>query len=151
MNNIPINSSVAAMVVLSEREGEMRILLMKRAKEGFWCHVAGSIEAGETAWQTALRELQEETGLRAETLYTAEHLEQFYEAGRNVITIVPAFLCFVDSDAEVQLNDEHLDYRWCTLEEALELTGFPNQHSLYQHVWRYFVEREPNPRMRIDL
>ncbi|WP_250895082.1 NUDIX domain-containing protein, partial [Aeromonas dhakensis] len=28
----------------------------------FWCHVAGTVEAGETGWQTIIREFGEETG-----------------------------------------------------------------------------------------
>ena len=43
-----------------------RILLVKRAappREGLWCLPGGFMELGETPEQTALRELQEESGL----------------------------------------------------------------------------------------
>jgi len=54
--------------------------------------VAVSIEEGETAWQTALREL--------------------YEADRDAITIAPVFVAFIDSAEPVTLIHEHSEYRW---------------------------------------
>ncbi|ETJ95142.1 mutT/nudix family protein [Vibrio parahaemolyticus EKP-008] len=40
------------------------------------------------------------------------------------------------------LNEEHTEYRWCSLEEAKQLTPFANQHHLYDHVWQYYVDVE---------
>ena len=44
---IPINNSIVSGVAISEIDGETKMLLMKRVKGGFWCHVAGSMEEGE--------------------------------------------------------------------------------------------------------
>lgn len=123
--------------------------MMQRAAEGFWCHVAGKIEDGEAAWQTARRELLEETGLGVERLYSAEYLEQFYDESRNCITMIPAFVAMFRALPDITLDDEHLDYHWCSLEEALELAEYPNQRALYRHVWENFVEQAPSPRMRV--
>lgn len=124
--------------------------MMERADERFWCHVAGKIQEGEAAWQTARRELGEETGLEIERLYSAEYLEQFYDESRNCITMIPAFVAMFQALPDIALNDEHLDYKWCSLEEALELAEYPNQRALYRHVWENFVEREPSARMRVE-
>ena len=46
---------------------DLQVLIMERAdKAGFWQSVTGSLEAGETPRQTAIREVLEETGLNAE-------------------------------------------------------------------------------------
>ncbi|MHB0777495.1 NUDIX domain-containing protein [Halomonas sp. WWR20] len=58
---IPICSKVVSGVALSQVGGEAKMALMKRSKEGFWCHVAGKVEAGETGWQAIVREFFEET------------------------------------------------------------------------------------------
>ena len=65
--NIPIVCSAVSVVLLRWRQSLAQILLLRRTRPpaGVWCQVAGGIEANETAWQTALREVTEETGLNS--------------------------------------------------------------------------------------
>ena len=45
---------------------DMQVLLLERADHpGYWQSVTGSQNQGETLWQTAVREVAEETGLDA--------------------------------------------------------------------------------------
>ena len=44
---IPIRCKAISGVALSTIDGETKLLVMKRVKGGFWCHVAGTVEAGE--------------------------------------------------------------------------------------------------------
>ncbi|MBW3698450.1 NUDIX domain-containing protein [Vibrio sp. T187] len=148
---IPINSSVVSGVALSEINGEPKILLMKRNKGGFWCHVAGSIEEGELGWQTIIREFKEETQIQVTSLYNAQFTEQFYEHHANVIELIPAFVVQCSPNQAVTLNHEHSDYKWCNLEEALTLSAFPTQHALFKHVWEYFVNKPINELYRIKI
>ncbi len=148
---IPVNSSVVSGVALSEIDGEIKLLLMKRVQGGFWCHVAGSIEQDETAAEAIVREFYEETQIRVSELYNAQFLEQFYEANANIIELIPVFVVLCPSEQTVVLNEEHTEYKWCTLEEALELAPFPNQHAVFKHVWCYFVDRPVNPLYRVDI
>ena len=148
---IPLNTSIVAGVALSEIDGQTKMLLMKRVKGGYWCHVAGSIEAGETGWQAIVREFEEETKIEAKELYNAQFLEQFYEANVNVIQLIPIFAVLCPPDQAVELNHEHTEYRWCSLEEAKSLAPFPNQHAVYDHIWAYFVDTSANPLYRVDV
>lgn len=78
--NVPVVCSYATAVVLEHGVETPRILLLRRAKEylrGEWSSVAGSIEDGETAWQAALREVAEETGLEVKRLYATDYVEQY--------------------------------------------------------------------------
>lgn len=65
---IPIRSIAVSAVLLSEIEGELKILMMKRVKGNFWCHVVGKLEGNETAWQAILREIDEETKKSAKAI-----------------------------------------------------------------------------------
>ncbi len=138
---IPIQATHVSGVVISEIDGTQKMLLLKRVKGGYWCHVAGGIEEGEQGWQTILRELKEETQIENVELHTADFLEQFYEARKNRIMVIPCFVIFCQRDQSIILNDEHTDYRWCTLEEAKQLAPFANQHQLYEHVWLNYVDK----------
>ncbi|GAM59924.1 NTP pyrophosphohydrolase [Vibrio ishigakensis] len=94
---IPVNTSIVSGVALSKMDGETKMLLMKRVKGGFWCHVAGSIEAGETGSEAIVREFLEETQIEVSDLYNAQFLEKFFEAEVNVIQLIPVFvvLCLI--------------------------------------------------------
>ncbi len=82
------------------------VLLLRRNHMlvGEWCQVAGAIEEGENGWEAALCEVNEETNLASKRLYFADIYEQFYEADRDAISILPVFVGFVDADATVVIN-----------------------------------------------
>jgi len=46
--------------------GERGVLLLKHRRLGIWVQPGGHIDAGETPWEAALREVYEETGLRVQ-------------------------------------------------------------------------------------
>ena len=109
--------------VYRKTENGLKFLILKRAStklyEHLWQGVAGKIEAGETAPLAAIRELDEETGLKPRHMFIADHISRFYEAHDDRINLVPVFGIEVDSD-DVTLSEEHCDYKWVTLDEALE-------------------------------
>lgn len=146
---IPIRSIIVSGGLLSEIEGELKILLMKRVKGDFWCRVAGKIEANETAPQAILREIGEETAIQVKQLFSADYLEQFCEASLNVIEMIPAFVGFCKENQLVVLNHEHTEYKWCNLTEAKGLVVFSSQRKLYDFVWENFVLHEPNMMLEI--
>ncbi|WP_299915573.1 NUDIX domain-containing protein [uncultured Roseobacter sp.] len=145
MAEIPIRSFIASLFAIRRTQARHEVLLLKRTQTliGAWCQVAGSIEEGETAWQTALRELDEETGLQPETLCSADTCEQFYEADRDAITIAPVFVAFINSAATVSLNHEHSEYRWVSFEEAREMVAFGGQRRVLSWIEDEFIKRPP--------
>jgi dATP pyrophosphohydrolase len=121
MSNIVVR--VVDAYVFRKTDDGLLYLILKRAKtkryEHLWQGVAGKIEAGESAPKAAKRELLEETGLKPKHMFVADHVSRFYEAHGDRINLVPVFGIEVDSD-QITLSDEHCDYKWVTLEEALE-------------------------------
>ncbi|MEB3767165.1 NUDIX hydrolase [Acinetobacter sp. MD2] len=148
---IPVRSIAVSGVALAKIGHETKILLMKRAKEGFWSHITGKVEAQETAQQTIVRECFEETAIVVTQMYSADYIEQFYEPNNNNIELVPVFVVFCQEDQIVTLNHEHTEYRWCTLEEAKTLVSFSGQRKLYDHVWKNFIDRQPFELLKITL
>jgi dihydroneopterin triphosphate diphosphatase len=74
---------------------KIEYLLLRRGDKviypGLWQIVTGKIKEGEKAYETALREVQEETGLVPERLWVAPKVNQFYSAEKDAIYIVPVF------------------------------------------------------------
>ena len=109
--------------IIFRRNGNViEYLLLKRLPErnGFWQPVTGGVEEGETPDEALQREIMEETGVRnivavIEDLYHFEfsdpNLNQEYVYGVEV-----------SSSEEIVLDPkEHSEYRWCSLQEALQL------------------------------
>jgi 8-oxo-dGTP pyrophosphatase MutT (NUDIX family) len=94
----------------------LQVLCLRRSAEGrspgSWEAVHGHIDEGETAVATAVRELWEEAGLRAERLYNLSRVESFYRHSTNEVVLVPVFAAFVSLDAEVRLSPEHDAFEW---------------------------------------
>ena len=68
---------VSVLVVIHTTD--LQVLLLERAdRPGFWQSVTGSQDAGESLWQTAVREVHEETGIdatRFELIDWCQHCE----------------------------------------------------------------------------
>lgn len=151
---LPVRCGIVSIVVLRGARESVRMLMARRSSaylDGVWSYLAGHVQAGETGWQAARRELFEETGLVPDALYATSFCEQFYRAQPEGIEIVPAFVARVSDGAEVRLNDEHSAFRWVDLHEAAALLPFGSQRDLLAHVRREFVEREPMTALRIAL
>ncbi|MCW2474809.1 MULTISPECIES: NUDIX pyrophosphatase [unclassified Symbiopectobacterium] len=153
-HEIPVRCFSIALYVLRPVQTGYQVLLLRRnghTQPGQWCQIAGGIEAGETAWQTARREAEEETGLQLTDLYSADRCEQFYEADNNGLTLVPVFVAYVAADADIVLNAEHSEFHWATFEEAARMLPFPGQRDILHHIHRYFAEQQPHPLLRMPL
>jgi dihydroneopterin triphosphate diphosphatase len=68
--------------------------------------------------------LQEETGLEPQALYSADICEQFYEADRDSISLLPVFVAVVAADCAVTLNHEHSGFQWLGFNAAVALEPF---------------------------
>ncbi len=151
--NIPTVCSAVFVVLLRWRKSLAQILLLRRTQPpaGVWCQVAGGIEANETAWQTALREVTQETGLRLAELWSGDFCEQFYEADKDHIMMLPVFIGVVPPDAEVVLNAEYDGYKWLGCEEADRLLAFPGQRKMLAAVKAGFIDHQPHALLRIPI
>ena len=152
MPDFPLRCSMVSVVVVRGAGADARTLLVHRAGahlHGLWTNVAGHLEPGEKAWQAALRELHEETDLRAAALYSADRCETFYDVRDECLALVPAFVAFVDAGAEVRLNHEHDDHAWVPFAEAIARIPFGGQRDIYADVHREFVLRPPPDALRM--
>lgn len=152
---IPVKSFSVSIFILKPNSNADRteVLLLRRTGylAGLWCQVAGGVEAGEKAWETAKREVFEETGIALSEIWSADYLEQFYEVDKECITLVPVFVSTVPEDTEVTLNDEHDAYKWVSIKEANKMLGFDGQRKALAAIKAEFIDREPNHYLKIEM
>ena len=115
---------VAVYIVRPCDPAGIELLLLQRPPghrfAGAWQTVGGHIEEkrGETAWEAAVRELDEETGLVVERWFRIDRPETFYNPENDTIYFVPAFAAVTAAGAEPQISDEHQAWKWATPSEA---------------------------------
>ena len=114
-----------------EQAGKYKFLVMKRAADvrlypSAWQVITGTIEEGETALQTALREVKEETSLEIKRMWTVPYVASFFDPGQDRVHSAPVFGILTANDAEPILSAEHTEYKWLDLDELLSLLIFPS-------------------------
>ena len=136
MANIKVR--VVDCYVYQQTDKGLKFLILKRNEkklyEHLWQGVAVKIEKDEEAWQTAIRELKEETGLDPVKMFVADHVSQFYEKHGDRVNLVPVFGIEVDSK-NVILSDEHIEYKWVDFKEAFDTLVWNGQKKGIQTVY----------------
>ena len=119
---------------------------------GTWQIVRGTALPGELAWQAALRELHEETGLRPAELYRLGLMETFYIPHGETVWHVPNFAAVVPRDAEVRLNEEHDAFRWVPRARVDAETTWASERPVLAEVMREVCDGGlAKPHMRVTL
>jgi 8-oxo-dGTP diphosphatase len=106
---------VSLTVIFNE---ENKVLLLKRSENTDWCPncwalVGGKIEKNETPEEGLVREVKEETKIKLEK-FKLKKIIKF----DNVLEYL--YLSKVNNNF-VELNSEHSDYRWYSLDEIKEI------------------------------
>ena len=140
--NKTFHREVFVIIINSKKE----ILLQKRAKHkrvhpGFWGTVAGHVGAGESYQHTAIRELEEEVGVKTTVkslipMYCEPWIEDYQRAW------VQWYLLVLDKDEKdfVLQEDEVEAVRWFALDEFSERVNISHSDSTY-HLHKGIYEK----------
>lgn len=108
-----------------------RLLLGRHVDDNRWATIGGSMEPGESPQETALRELQEETGLTARVLgiigaYGGPSFQVTYPGGAQVAYVVTMYGCELLSGEPRPQRQEVHEVAWFSPEEAALLPQPPD-------------------------
>jgi bis(5'-nucleosidyl)-tetraphosphatase len=113
-----------------------RFLLLDYGKH--WDYPKGHLEEGESAWQAAVRELREETGIRQVDRvgrFQRDMHYAFYSPKKgHVVKTVTYFLGRTRGET-VTLSDEHEDFAWLPYEEARARLTYQNARDMLTAAW----------------
>ncbi len=126
----PLRYTTSSGGVLVDPRG--RVLLIKRAGEDVWCLPKGTVEPGETLERTAVREIEEETGLRARlgpAVRTFSYAFYWSPDDVNYEKTVTYFLA-EPVGGTLRLETGFDASRWAPRAEALRLLRWPNDRDV---------------------
>ncbi len=128
-------------LVYRKKQEKYELLLIKHRCGGHWSFPKGHVESGENEFQTALREIKEETGLDVD-LHDGFRQSVEYFPKPHIKKQVVYFLASPKADDTVTKQDEEIsEYRWCLLDEADRLVTFKNDKHLIHEAQRYLSHK----------
>lgn len=132
--------------VLCRKGGKsVEIVVVQRRKgiETKWLPVLrqlpkGAVEDGEELQQTALREVQEETGFQGHIVGTAgEASWKYTRDGKTWQETVHYYLMKLASDTQLPHDDEFEEVLWMPIADAAKMLSYPEERSLLEQViWK---------------
>ena len=108
-------------------KGVQKVLLIHRPRYDDWSFPKGKLDPGETHRQAALREVEEETGLRCRT---GEELLEARYADRKGRPKRVRYWTMEPIEGDFTPNDEVDEVRWLPVEEAAELLTYAHDRSV---------------------
>ncbi len=130
MPAVPIEVRVVDVVVFRRVQKGWQVLVLRRAAgtrcPGSWEMVHGKVNEGEALEVAARRELHEETGLTAQSLFSIT-MHPFYLVARQTVQIAAVFAAVVPGDAPVVRSEEHDKHGWVTVAAARRRFSWPHE------------------------
>lgn len=110
-------------VVFCKVKNQFKVLLIQRKNDPYkeqWALPGGFVEEGEDLETAAKRELEEETGVKVESM---EQVQAFGKPGRDPRgrTISIAFLSRIFCEEELKPSDDARDAKWFDVERLHEM------------------------------
>ena len=133
--------AVTADCVVMTKETEPKVLLIQRGSmpfKGDWAFPGGFMNMDETTEQCAIRELEEETGLRLSNIQQIGAYSKIDRDPRGR-TITVAYLAIVDEPASVTGQDDATKAQWFPV-DALPPLAFDHE-DIMQDAIRFYKMR----------
>lgn len=124
---MPTRNEVSAGGVVYRRAPDgVEVLICKDAGYHRWVLPKGLINTGEEPEQTAVREVEEEVGVKARVIEALGEPEKYVYKARGVLVFksVYYFLMAYESGSEAEHDHEMEAVRWATFDEAIELVAY---------------------------
>ena len=117
-------------LVVRDRGAGAEVAIVHRPRYDDWSLPKGKLEPGEAWEDAALREVEEETGMRCRL---GEELDPAsYQDRKGRDKVVRYWLMEPENDTDFVPNDEVDQLRWLAPAEALELLSYPHDRELVE-------------------
>ncbi len=141
---------ISAGIIIFRKTPEGPKFLLLYHGHGYWNFAKGKMEISERSWQTALREVREETGLKSNELKFIENFktyERFFltRGKEKVLKIVILYLAET-RQPQITVSHEHEGYGWFSFNDAKKLMiKYKENIKILQNVYDFLHRRPAAP------
>ena len=130
-------------VVFRMKESIVEVIVCGRESPPVWGLPKGTPDLNETRAQTALREVNEETGLEVELDEYIDSIEYWFGKSTNRTRFHKTvyFYLMQETGGDISLHDDEFDYvRWLPVDEARKTLTYENEVKIVEDalslVWK---------------
>ena len=108
--------------------------------KGHWDFPKGHVDKGETEIETAIRELEEETGIKKIILLKnfRKTINYTFQKGDRKIAKEVVFFIATTVEKEINLSHEHIDYGWFDFTSGLKQLTYDNARSVLKEAINHY-------------
>ena len=118
-------------VIARDSEGGTELLLVHRPRYDDWTFPKGKVDAGESDEQCALREVEEETGLRCELLNELSSISYIDRRGRHKVV---RYWAMRPVAGKFLPNDEVDEAKWVAPKQAAKLLSYEHDRAMLKEI-----------------
>lgn len=129
-------------VIFRKARGKYAVLLIKNRYADFWSFPKGHVEEGENEYQTAIREVKEETGIDVK-IENGFRMESVYFIGKkkNIEKRVIYFTSLTTRAYVEPQAEEIAAFRWFFEDEFPNDKTFENDRMIFAEALKFIKER----------
>lgn len=130
--------------IIFKEEGRIREYLILNYGAGHWDFAKGHVEEGEGPEDTAIREIEEETGIERLEFYPEfkENIDYTFRTRKYTVYKEVIFYLAKTDTKTVTLSFEHQGYEWLKYDDAIEKLTYKNAKQLLEKA-ENFLKKEP--------
>lgn len=140
-NSANIRKEKSCGIVVFAKDGNCwKVLLIRHKAGSHWAFPKGHVEKDESEHQTAVREVREETGVRAQ-INTHFRTVISYSSSRKVLKDVVYFAAVLPSVQKTHAQESEIrEVMWCDISKAGSIITFPNDKQVLSDAISYLID-----------
>lgn len=135
----------AGIIIYKRTKDGPRFLLLYRSGR-YWNFPKGGLEQGERSFQTAVREVKEETGLGFHDLHFKSWFKVYdrysFKVGNQEISRAIAFYLAETHKSEIKISVEHNGYGWFLYRDAQRVLIHQNLKRNLKQAYDFIIHRK---------
>ncbi len=135
-----MSKEISAGIIIYRKTPEGPKFLLLYHGGGYWNFPKGKLEEGERSFRAAVREVEEETGIKYKDLrfnkdYFKAHDRFVFQRGADKISKHVLFYLAETHNPEIRLSEEHEGYGWFLYDRAMRVIKYKNLREILKQAY----------------